>query len=287
MRVSRLRISAISYLNTAPLMWNFESGRQQECLREQFEIAYTIPSHCAQMLAEGSADIGIIPVAAYASIPGLKILPDVAIASQAAVRSILLVSEHPLDRIQSVALDSSSRSSAALVRVLFAKHWQREVQFVEAEPRLEAMLTKHDAALLIGDPALQVDRSRYQTWDLAEEWRRFTGKPFVFAFWAARSGAADDDVLSDAAELFSESRDEGLRHVSEIADKWAPKLCMAPESIESYLRENIRYHLDSENTHGMELFFRLAAELGILPRTPELRFARELEFRNSGSKNRF
>jgi chorismate dehydratase len=285
--VSRLRISAISFLNTAPLMWNFEFGCRRESLLAQFDVAYTIPSRCAEMLAEGLADIGIIPVAAYASIHGLKILPDVAIASKAAVRSILLVSEHPLDRIRRVALDSSSRSSAALVRVLFAKHWKREVQFVEAEPRLEAMLAKQDAALLIGDPALQVDRSRYQTWDLAEEWRRFSGKPFVFAFWAARPGAADDDALSAAAELFSESRDEGLRHVNEIASKWAPKLSISPELIESYLRENVHYHLDSENTQGMELFFRLAAELGILPYPPELRFARELEFRNSGSRNRF
>lgn len=285
--MTRLRVSAISYLNTAPLMWDFEHGRQRESLREQFEIAYTIPSRCADMLAEGSADIGIIPVAAYASIPGLRILPDVAIASKGAVRSILLVSEHPLDRIRSVALDSSSRSSAALVRVLFAKHWDREVQFVQAEPQLETMLTRHDAALLIGDPALQVDRSRYQTWDLAEEWRRFTGKAFVFAFWAARSAAAGDDELSAAAEAFSESRDEGLRHVSEIASKWAPNLSISPELIKSYLRENIHYHLDSENIAGMELFFRLAAELSVLPCAPELRFARELEFRNSACKSRF
>jgi len=282
-----LRISAISYLNTAPLMWNFETGRMRECLRQQFEVAYTTPSRCAEMLAEGSADIGIIPVAAYASIPGLKILPDVAIASKGVVRSILLVSEHPLERIRSVALDSSSRSSAALVRVLFAKHWDREIQFVQAEPRLEAMLASHDAALLIGDAALQVDRGRYQTWDLADEWKRCTGKPFVFAFWAARSGVANDEELSAAAKVLSESRDDGLRHVGEIASQWAPNLRISPELIKSYLRENIHYHLDSESIDGMELFFRLAAELGILPCPPELRFARELEFRNSGSKNRF
>src|SRR5438270_498281 len=157
-------------------MWNFEFGSRRESLLARFEIAYTIPSRCAEMLAEGSADVGIIPVAAYASIPGLRILPDVAIASKGAVRSILLVSEVPLDRIRSVALDSSSRSSAALVRVLFAKHWNLDARFVPAEPQLEAMLASQDAALLIGDPALQVDRSRYQTWDLADEWRRFTGK---------------------------------------------------------------------------------------------------------------
>src|SRR5207253_9363511 len=115
--MTRLRVSAISYLNTAPLMWNFERGLQRDFLRKQFEIEYTIPSRCAQMLAEGTADIGIIPVAACASVPGLRILPDVAIASKNEVRSILLVSKQPLEKIRSFALDNSSRSSAILIQV--------------------------------------------------------------------------------------------------------------------------------------------------------------------------
>src|SRR5271167_3790963 len=118
-RMSRLRISAISYLNTAPLMWDFEHGDAGE----DFEISYTLPSKCARDLGEGSADIGIIPAAAYASVPDLVILPGVAIASRQSVRSILLVSEVPLTQIQSVALDTSSMTSVALTKVLFAKCW--------------------------------------------------------------------------------------------------------------------------------------------------------------------
>jgi len=113
----RLRISAISFLNTAPLMWDFENGESAQILRQQFEISYTIPSHCAKQLGEGSADIGIIPVAAYATIPDLVIVPDVAIAAKNQVRSILLVSKVPLERIRSVATDDSSRTSAALVEI--------------------------------------------------------------------------------------------------------------------------------------------------------------------------
>src|SRR5207248_11386112 len=113
-----LRVSAISYLNTAPLMWNFEHGPRSAELRNDFKIDYTIPSRCAQLLAEGSADIGIIPVAAYTTIPALRLVPDVAIASKGAVRSILLISRRPLDQTQTVALDSSSRTSAALVQAL-------------------------------------------------------------------------------------------------------------------------------------------------------------------------
>jgi chorismate dehydratase len=285
--MSRLRISAISYVNTAPLMWEFEQGPGYTKLRPAFEIDYTIPSRCAQMLAAASADIGIIPVAAYASIPGLRILPDVAIASKGAVRSILLVSKGPLDRIRTIALDSSSRSSAALIQILFRKYWEQEAQFAPAEPDLASMLASYDAALLIGDPALRVDPSLYQTWDLASEWRNFTGKPFVFAFWAVRAGAASEEELAELAEIFCHSRDEGLRHISEISGDWSNRLALPPELIESYLRENIHYHLDRENLEGMELFFRLSAELGLLPAAPELRFAAELEIRNSGLGNRF
>lgn len=283
----RLRVSAISYLNTAPLMWNFEHGSKREELLRTFQVDYTIPSRCAQMLADGSADIGIIPVAAYTSIENLTILPEIAIASDGAVRSILLVSNVPLEQIRTVALDSSSRSSAALIQVLFAKHWKQEARFVPAEPQLGTMLAGSDAALLIGDPALKVDRSRYLTWDLAHEWRLFTGKPFVFAFWAVRGGAASEDELAYVTEVFRASRDAGLAHLSEIATEWSTKLDLSPEFITSYLAENIQYRLYAGNLTGMQLFFELAAELKVLPPVPELRFARELEIRNSALRNRF
>lgn len=283
----RLRVSAISYLNTAPLMWNFEHAPEREELQRKFQVEYTLPSHCAEMLADGSADIGIIPAAAYTSIENLLILPDIAIASNDAVRSILLVSKVPLEKIGTVALDRSSRSSAALVQVLFAKHWKQESRFLPAEPQLASMLANYDAALLIGDPALKVDRSRYLTWDLAHEWRTFSGKPFVFAFWAVRENAASEDDLAHVAEAFRTSRDAGLAHLPEIASEWSQKLDLSPEFITSYLTENIQYSLDAENIAGMQLFFELAAGLKVLPPAPELRFARELEIRNSALKTRF
>ena len=275
-----LRVCAISYLNTVPLMWNFDHGCRAAELRRQFEVDYTVPSNCAQMLAEGSADIGIIPTAAYATIPGLRILPDVAIASKHAVRSILLISAKPIDEIRSVALDKSSRTSAALLKVLF-RIQDRDVAYFPEDPYLDIMLAKHDAALLIGDPALQVDPARYQVWDLAQEWRSLTGKPFVYAFWAARESAASEEELAQAAEAFRDSRDEGLQHVHEIARDWHVKLSLPEETLSRYLTHNIHYVLDSENLAGMQLFFRLAASYGILPAAPELRVVPELETRNS------
>src|ERR1700681_2215869 len=195
----RLRISAISYLNTAPLMWDFEHGEASGAS----DISYTLPSDCARALAEGTADIGIIPAAAYAEIPGLQVLPEVAIASRRAVRSILLVSNVPIDRVRSVALDTSSMTSVALTKILFEKWLGGGRTFTSMAPDIDQMLAAHDAGLLIGDPALKIDRARYHTLDLAEEWIRHTGKPFVFAFWAVRGDALIETAPSlDLASIF-------------------------------------------------------------------------------------
>jgi chorismate dehydratase len=292
----RLRISAISYLNTAPLMWDFE---HTEAGRD-FDISYTLPSACAGALQTGTADIGIIPAAAYTQIPGLKILPGVAIASRQPVRSILLVSKVPVDKIRTVALDTSSMTSVALTKVLFEKWLGGGRTFTPADPDLETMLTANDAALVIGDPALQIDRSRYFTLDLAEEWIRYTGEPFVFAFWAVRQDALKEaalqaevpcgdsrprlsaprsDALSapDLTAIFQQSRDHGLEPASldQITREWAPRLGLAEADLRSYLTESIYYTLDSPCLEGLQLFYRYAAEIGALPAAREISFVRD------------
>ncbi len=270
----RLRISAISYLNTAPLMWDFEHGS----VGRNFEISYTLPSACARALADGAADIGIIPAAAYTQIPGLQILPDVAIASRRAVRSILLVSRVPIERVRTVALDTSSMTSVALTKVLFEKWLGGGRTFTPMAPDVEEMLAACDAGLVIGDPALQIDRSRYMTLDLAEEWIRFTGKPFVFAFWAVRGAALREaDPSLDVAAIFRESRDHGLEPASldVIQREWAPRIGISESDVRSYLTENIHYQLDAECMEGLKLFYKCAAESGALPAAPELRFTEQ------------
>jgi chorismate dehydratase len=263
-------VSAISYLNTAPLMWDFEHG----AVGDQFDVSYTTPSQCARELQNGKADIGIIPSAAYATIPGLSIIAGVAIASKQAVRSILLVSPKPIDDIRTVALDNSSLTSAALARVLSEKYWGGARQFSSVAPNLDAMLSETDAALLIGDPALQIDRARYHTWDLAEEWLRFTGKPFVFAFWAVRDEAAKLSGL-DLPAVFQKSRDHGLEpdNLHQIAQTWSKKLNLPVGDLHSYLTESIFYYLDESCLEGLRLFYRYANECKALPLPPQLNFA--------------
>jgi len=272
----RLRISAISYLNTAPLMWDFEHGEAGS----EFEISYTLPSACARALEAGTADIGIIPAAAYAQVPGLMVLPGVAIASRRPVRSILLVSRVPVERIRTVALDTSSMTSVALTKILFEKWLGGGKIFTPMPPNIEEMLARHDAGLLIGDPALRVDRSRYVTLDLAEEWIRHTSKPFVFAFWAVRQQALQEDAVRQAepsqglAAIFQQSRDHGLEPASlgHIAREWAPRLGVNESDVRSYLTDNIYYQLDPPCLEGLQLFYRYAAEIGALPVAPEMNF---------------
>ena len=269
--MGRLRISAISYLNTAPLMWDFQHGP----VAGQFDTSYTLPADCARALESGAADIGIIPAAAYTRIPNLKILPGVAIASRQAVRSILLVSRVPIEEVKTVALDTSSMTSVALTKVIFEKWLGGGRTFTSMPPDLDRMLADCDAGLLIGDPALQVDRSRYVTLDLAEEWIRHTGKPFVFAFWAVRENALhDSDAAHDLAETFQRSRDHGLtpENLAQICREWAPRLRLSEVDVHTYLTENIHYDLDDACIEGLRLFYRYGAELGALPKAPELQF---------------
>lgn len=269
--MARLRISAISYLNTAPLMWDFVHGGA----REMFEVSYTLPAKCAAELRDGTADIGIIPAAAYATIPDLLLLPDVAIASRGPVKSILLVSKVPLAEIRTVALDTSSMTSVALTKILFGRWWGGKAVFSPMQPDVDKMLASHDAGLVIGDPALQLDRSRWYTYDLAEEWIKLTGKAFVFAFWAMRKAAlANVPAGIDLAAIFQESRDHGLSaaNLQQIAAEWAPRLGLSKTDVESYLTRNIYYRLDTPCLEGLQLFYDLAFECKALPLQPTLSF---------------
>jgi chorismate dehydratase len=203
----------------------------------------------------------------------------VAIAALNAVRSILLVSRKRLDEVKTVALDTSSMTSVALCKVLLAKWLGGAREYRSMAPDLETMLASCDAALLIGDPALLIQRASYPTViDLAEEWRKHTGKPFVFAFWAAREAAiaeagtgpgAAPDAVARLAEVFQRSRDHGITpaNVQKIAAGWAPRLGMSVAAVTSYLTVNIHYSLDKPCREGLRLFYSYANEYGALPAT--------------------
>lgn len=282
----KLRIAAISYLNPAPLMWDFEHAPRQSELAARYELNWSTPAACAARLASGEAHIGLVPIASYAATPHLQIIPNLIIASRNRVRSILLVTRahQALNEIKSVALDTSSRSSATYVRILFDRFWHAQPSYLQHEPALDTMLAKADAALLIGDPALlaieqQEEREartgeRLVYIDIAEQWHQLTGTSWVAAFWAIDKEALDRSAVT-ATQLiddFTASREAGLGHIEDLAREWSPRLGLAESAIRSYLTENIWYHLDDACRAGMDLFYRYAAECGALPIAPNIQF---------------
>ncbi len=261
----KLRMSFINFLNSVPLGWSFLHGD----LQDAFELLFDVPSQCARRLADGSADIGLIPVVEYLRNPALAIVPGISIASKHEVKSVLFVSNLPLERVRSVALDTSSRTSAALLRILLKRfHGLGSVSYHESPPDPERMLATHDAALIIGNPALKVDSSRFFVFDLALEWSQFTGLPFVFAFWAVRK----DVDLGERVALFYRSRREGLERIDTIARMYSERLSLTPAEIRSYLSDCLDFSLDETNLKGLRLFFELATEEGLVDQNRELEF---------------
>ena len=261
----RPRVSVVKYLNTAPLIWGMLKGDQQG----KYDLDFTTPAQCADDLGCREAAIGIVPSIEYQRMDRLLVLPGCSIASKGIVKSVLLLSKMPIEQVETVALDNSSRTSAALVRVLLQKFYSRHVSVAPADPDPDRMLQNADAALLIGDPALTFDGGTLKVYDLAAEWKKFTGLPFVFAVWAGHEEAGLGRFCTD----FEASRDYGLNHLDDIAREYAPRLGLSREAVKVYLKENIDYSLDEENRRGLQLFFRLAHEIGIIPGEKELRFA--------------
>ena len=271
---SRLRIAAIDFLNPAPLMWNFEHPPRMAQLAMRYRIDRMTPSECAARLATGRADIGLIPIAALATTPGLRILPGCVIAAKGRIRSLLLVrrASRPLAALRTVAADSASLTTIAHARILF-RHWGNpEVEFQLAAANLDAMLGRADAAILIGDPALLALEERAARFertgvelvyhDLAEEWHSMTDLPFVSAVWSAAPGCPLDECIGDD---FIHSRDQGLINIDALARDWSARIPLSEAAIRSYLSTNIHYILDEECIAGMKAFFRFAAEAGVLP----------------------
>jgi chorismate dehydratase len=260
-----LRLSVVKYLNTVPLIWGMLHGEQQG----KFELRLTVPSGCADAVRNRQADAGIIPSIEYQQLDRVQILSGMSIASKHKAGSVLLISKMPLAEVQTVALDHSSRTSAALVRILMCKFYARQVNFWQAAPRPDEMLRHADAALVIGDPALTYSERVEEVHDLAAEWRKFTGLPFVFALWVGH----DDVNLSRYRTDFAASLDFGLAHIDDMAAEYAPKLGMTASAVKVYLTENIDYSLDEENLEGLRLFYRLACETGITSAVKDLSFA--------------
>jgi chorismate dehydratase len=289
----KLRISIVEYLNTAPLVWGFTDGP----LAGKYDLSFTVPSQCAEALRRGDVDIAIIPSIEYQRIDNLFVMPGISVAAKDEVRSLLVVAKKPIELAKRIALDSSSRATQALVKILAADLWKIRPEFVEAPPDASEMLKNADAALIIGDPALRIAMKMealaakvasgedcckgdpedmpvpgFETtfvYDVAYQWRELTGKPCVLAIWAGRPEAMTRGVIAD----FHASKEYGVARIREICEAASIKLDMPPRELERYLIENIHFGLEEEYLDGLRLYYEKARSIGDIPRNNPLHFA--------------
>jgi chorismate dehydratase len=244
-----IRLGAVDYLNARPLVYGLDKRQ------DHFALRFDPPSRCAVLLHEGSIDVGMIPVIEYCRGPEYRIVPGMAIVSARTVASVALFTKVPVERIRTIAADTSSRTSNALLRILCAERFGIRPAFTPMAPDPDAMLAEHDAALIIGDPALYLDpgAKSVEKIDLGEEWTDMTGLPFVWAFWAGRPG-----VVSPAAvAALRESRDAGVAASDEIAAAYCGS--DRAELGRAYLRDNIQYDLGERQVEAIRAYYALAA----------------------------
>ena len=267
------RISASSYSNTAPLVWSFLYGQNHGKVEI---ILDTAPARSAKLLAQDRVDAALVPLIAYQMIDGVRLIPDVCVGAKERVRSVCLVTKGTdLADVRSVALDTSSRTSVVLTKIIFREFLGFEPVWKNARPDIDAMLSDADCALLIGDPALVIadcglriadsstnkdQRSKingqYRKFDLAELWRQYTDLGFVFAMWMTRRETVSID--------FAAARDEGLAHIDEIIANYETDIHLGADEMRKYLSENISYSIGDSMRRGMELYFELATNCGLI-----------------------
>ncbi|HEY6361420.1 MAG TPA: menaquinone biosynthesis protein [Vicinamibacterales bacterium] len=250
-----VRLGAVGYLNARPLTWALDGSPNR------WRVRYDVPSACAALLHEGAIDLGLIPSIEYLQSPDYRFVPGVGIGSRGAVASVALYTRVPVESIRRMALDTSSRTSVALVKVLARHRFGIDPGFVHHRPDLVAMTRECDAGLLIGDPAFDADHAALglEKIDLGAEWTAMTGLPFVYAAWTGGPDAVTpDDVLA-----LQEAQDEGVRARLAIAAEYGRGDPAVTARAADYLRDNVKYGLGPEEAAGLQLFLDYAADLGI------------------------
>jgi chorismate dehydratase len=252
---SKIRVGAVSYLNTKPLVFGLERHAPQ------LQLIFDLPSRLADGLVDGRFDVALIPSVEYFQGHGYSIVSDACIACRGPVWSVKLLSRVPIPAIRTLALDEGSRTSAALARILLKQRYNLEPETTSLPIGVELAAMETDAVLLIGDRAMHVSGDAFvEVWDLGEEWCRWANLPFVFAMWVARDGVE----LGDLASVLETARDSGVRCLPEIAEREAPGLGLTTDACLDYLQKNLYFFLGPRERRGLELFREHAAQCGLV-----------------------
>jgi chorismate dehydratase len=242
----KVRISAVSYLNSIPFIYGINKAG---LLDDKIELSLDIPSVCADKLISNQVDLGLIPVATLPRLKDHHIIGDYCIGADRKVRSVLLLSNTPLIEIKKIFLDFQSRTSNNLVKILSKNYWNLNLDFIETNEHLSSQQLKNESAIvLIGDKAMERENNYKYKYDLAEEWIKFTNMPFVFACWVSNKKLPDDFI-----EIFNRSLQYGINHINQlIEEKYVNK--MDNHDLKDYLETNISYDLNKSKKEGLKLF---------------------------------
>lgn len=264
-----LHIHGLDALNAAPLQWDL--GDVREVAGRRLRLTLGTPAAVSAAMTAGTADVALLPSIELQRIPDLTVVPGICVAARRRVRSVLLLARRAPESLASVAVDDTSRTSVALLRILLARRFGARPRFVHRPPDPEAMLREHDAALLIADVALRAAIPGVEVLDLAELWSEWTALPFVFAVWAVRPGVD----LPAVTELLARSRAAGMRDLPHLVARHAAR-DGNPEgpSLMSYLGELLHYNLGPEEERSLARFFHEAHSLGLIAEPRPLRIGR-------------
>lgn len=259
-----IRIGAVGYLNARPLTWALD-GKP-----DLWQIRYDLPSVCSALLHAGDVDLGLVPSIDYLQSTDYRLVPGVGIGSRGAIASVALYTRRPVEEIRHIALDTSSRTSVTLIRVLCRHRFRIEPRFVPHGPDLAAMTREYDAGLLIGDPAFDADHAALGLTkiDMGEAWTAMTGLPFIYAAWTGRRGA----IGAGHVEALQAAQAAGVAAVDRIAGEYGDGDAARSLRAAVYLRDNVRYGLGADEAAGLQLFLDYASELGLAPRRRTLEF---------------
>jgi chorismate dehydratase len=264
-RAQKIRLGVLKYLNSKPLLYGFENG----LVNGKFELFYGTPSECAEMLRKGEVDLALLPSIEYPKNSRYRIIDKVAIVSRGPVASVLLIYKSGIEDIKSVALDTNSRTSIALLKILCREIYNISPDFIDMEPNIEKMMKKTDAALIIGDNALYLENNGYHSRDLGADWTKMTGYPFVYAIWAGTLGKIKSEFIED----FNRSMKNGLMNIDKIAKDYADKNKKSNYKRNLlYLREHIKFDFGLRAQQGLIEFYRYAEHYKLIDEMPELRF---------------
>lgn len=245
---SKIKVGAVSYLNTVPLLYGIEHSP----VFDDIELSVDYPAVLAQKLKKEEIDVALLPVAAMASIEGARIIADYGIAADGNVASVAIFSNVPMEEVEVVYLDYQSRTSVMLAQVLLKHHWKKEVQFKPTEQGYINDIKDTTAAVIIGDRALEQLNNFEYVYDLAEEWKKYTGLPFVFAAWVSNK-----DLPETFIQAFNQANAAGLEKIDLIVKD----TLFTHFDLEQYYKVHIHYHIDGEKKKGLNKFLELIQTL--------------------------